>query len=137
MNIMAASANPYTIKTGVDSNGDLIFNDRPDGVGRNTARGAGTLNSFANFQYQFFFGKKKIQMPPGIMIQGGPTGFNVTQMQIDPLPRFRISVFLNAQNLTNHRNYTGYSGTKTSLFFGQPTAVQGMRKIDIGLNFNF
>ena len=137
MNLMAASGSPYTIKTGVDSNGDLIFNDRPDGVGRNTLRGTGTFNSFANFQYQFFFGKKKIQMPPGIMIQGGPTGFNVTQMQVDPLPRFRVSIFMNAQNLTNHRNYTGYSGTLTSQFFGQPTAVQGMRKIDVGLNFNF
>jgi len=58
-------------------------------------------------------------------------------MQVDPLPRFRVSIFMNAQNLTNHRNYTGYSGTLTSQFFGQPTAVQGMRKIDVGLNFNF
>jgi hypothetical protein len=137
MSVSAASGAPYTIKTGVDSNGDLIFNDRPDGVGRNTVRGDGTFNSFAFFQYQVFFGKKKIQMPPGIMIQGGPTGFNVTQMQVDPLPRFRVSFFVNTQNLTNHRNYTGYSGTQTSQFFGQPTAVQGMRKIDVGLNFNF
>ena len=58
-------------------------------------------------------------------------------MQIDPLPRFRLGIVVNAQNLTNHTNYTGYSGTMTSPFFGRPTAAQGMRKIDVGLNFNF
>lgn len=34
-------------------------------------------------------------------------------------------------------NYTGYSGIMTSPFFGRPTAAQGMRKIDVGVNFNF
>ena len=33
-----SSGTPYTIQTGFDDNGDLIFNDRPAGVGRNTAR---------------------------------------------------------------------------------------------------
>ncbi len=30
-----------------------------------------------------------------------------------------------------------YSGTLTSRFFGRPTAVGGMRKIDVGFNFGF
>src|SRR5262249_7872092 len=40
------AGNVYTIRTGLDDNGDLIFNDRPAGVERNTLRGApqGGLN---------------------------------------------------------------------------------------------
>ena len=55
----------------------------------------------------------------------------------DALPRFRMGIVVNAQNLTNRTNYTGYSGTLTSPFFGQPTAVQGPRRIDLGVVFNF
>jgi len=138
LNLSIASGSPYTIRTGIDGNGDLIFNDRPDGVGRNTARGGGSFNLSGFFVYNFFFGKQRVQLPPGIMIQGSPGGdFRVTQMQIDPVPRFRLGIVVNAQNLTNHTNYTGYSGTMTSPFFGRPTAAQGMRKVDVGLNFNF
>ena len=138
LNLQVAGGSPYTIRTGLDTNGDLIFNDRPDGVGRNTLRGEGSLNLGAFFVYTFMFGKRRVQLPPGIMINGSPAGnFTVTQMQIDPLPRFRLGIVVNAQNLTNHTNYAGYSGTMTSPFFGRPTAAQGMRKIDVGLNFNF
>lgn len=44
---------------------------------------------------------------------------------------------VNAFNLTNHANYSGFSGTMTSPFFGRPTTVLGTRKIDIGMNFSF
>ena len=51
--------------------------------------------------------------------------------------RYRLQFFVQAQNLTNERNYLGYSGTLTSPFFGQPTAVNGMRKIDVGIALSF
>ena len=41
-NVNASTGTPYTITTGRDDNGDLIFNDRPSGVGRNTARAPGS-----------------------------------------------------------------------------------------------
>jgi hypothetical protein len=46
-------------------------------------------------------------------------------------------VFVQAQNLTNESNYVGYGGTLTSPFFGRPTAVSGMRKIDVGIGLSF
>ena len=137
VNLNYSSAPPYTIRTGIDTNGDLIFNDRPDGVGRNSARGDGRFDLSGFFVYTFMFGKSRIQVPPGIRIDGQGGNFSVTQMQIDPLPRFRMGVVVNAQNLTNHANYTGFQGSLTSPFFGQPTSVTGMRKIDVGLNFTF
>jgi hypothetical protein len=51
--------------------------------------------------------------------------------------RYRLQLFVQVQNLTNQKNYLGYSGTLTSPFFGQPTAVSGMRKIDAGINMSF
>lgn len=43
VNVNALSATPYTITTGRDDNGDGVSNDRPAGVGRNTARGTATV----------------------------------------------------------------------------------------------
>ena len=40
LNVQGSSALPYNITTGLDDNGDTVFNDRPAGVGRNSARGA-------------------------------------------------------------------------------------------------
>jgi hypothetical protein len=138
LNLSMSTGMPYTIRSGVDLNGDLIFNDRPLGVGRNTERGDGRLDLSGFFVYTFMFGHQRIQLPPGIMINGSPGGdFRVTQMQADPLPRFRLGIVVNAQNLTNHTNYTGFQGSMTSPFFHQPTNVTGMRKIDVGLNFSF
>jgi hypothetical protein len=34
-------------------------------------------------------------------------------------------------------NYTGYSGTITSPFFRQPTAVNQPRRVEAGINFGF
>jgi hypothetical protein len=138
LNLSMSTAPPYTIRSGTDLNGDLIFNDRPLGVGRYTERGSGRMDLSGFFVYTFMLGHQRIQLPPGIMINGSPGGdFRVTQMQADPLPRFRLGIVVNAQNLTNHTNYTGFQGSMTSPFFHQPTTVTGMRKIDVGLNFSF
>ena len=139
LNLNYSTGSPYTMRTGFDDNGDQIFNDRPFGVGRNSLRGDSALMLNGFFVYNIPIGQKKLgPMPPGIFIMGSPGGnFNVQTMQADALPRFRMGIVVNAQNLTNRSNYVGYSGTLSSPLFGRPTAVQGMRKIDVGLNFNF
>ena len=57
VNFNASSAAPYTIRTGLDTNGDLLFTDRPDGYGRNSARQAVQWNTNAFFTYMIQFGK--------------------------------------------------------------------------------
>lgn len=52
-------------------------------------------------------------------------------------PRYRIGINVSAQNLTNHVNYTGFSGTLTSPLFRQATSSLGARKVDVGLFFSF
>jgi hypothetical protein len=85
--------------------------------------------------YLFSFGRMA-PLPPGIGIfgSGGATQVRVIDQGT---ARYRLQVFVQAQNLTNERNYLGYSGTLTSPFFGRPTAVSGMRKIDAGISLNF
>jgi hypothetical protein len=134
INVNGASGAPYTIRTGLDDNGDLVFNDRPPGVGRNTARGDWhwTLNTMTG--YVFAFGRAA-GGPPGIAVIGGG-GAPVVQ-SVDAGPRYRVQFFVQTQNLTNRANYVGYSGTQTSPFFGQPTSVLGTRKVESGINFSF
>jgi hypothetical protein len=135
-NLSANSGTPYTIRTGQDDNGDLIFNDRPAGVGRNTERAAWQWTINPSVQYSWGFGRRPNALPPGVtVIAGGgvPTIQNVAQ---DPT-RYRLQVFVSVQNVTNRANYVGYSGTLTSPFFGRPTAVNGTRKVDMGMNLNF
>lgn len=51
-----SSASPYTIRTGLDNNGDFVFNDRPAGVARNTERGSGSFSLNMNLNYNWQFG---------------------------------------------------------------------------------
>jgi hypothetical protein len=51
--------------------------------------------------------------------------------------RYRVQFYIQGQNLTNQANDLGYSGTLSSPFFGRPTTVRDMRKIDAGINLNF
>ena len=134
-NINASSGAPYSIRTGVDDNGDLIFNDRPAGVTRNTERGAAQWSVNTQFNYSFAFGRTPSSSPPGVTVIAG--GGVPTIQTFDPGPRYRLQVFLGVQNLTNRSNYAGYIGTLTSPFFGQPTTVLGTRKVDFGINLGF
>jgi hypothetical protein len=129
------TAPPYTLLTGRDDNGDGIFNDRPAGIGRNTLRATGRAELGMYLAYQFAFGNTA-PLPPGIGVFGG--GGSIQVRTVDQgTKRVRLQIYVQAQNLTNQANYLGYSGTLTSPFFGRPTTVSGMRKIDGGVGINF
>jgi Carboxypeptidase regulatory-like domain len=135
INFNTSSAPPYTLLSGRDDNGDGIFNDRPPGVGRNTLRASSYSTVNMNIGYIFAFGRTAA-LPPAVGVFGGGASAQVRTFD-QGTARYRLQLFVNAQNLTNERNYVGYSGTLTSPFFGKPTAVSGMRKIDVGISLNF
>lgn len=103
----ANTGTPYNITTGLDDNHDLIFNDRPAGVGRNNARLPGQWTLSANCSYAINFGDRKLT--------------------------FTVS----AENLTNHANPTGFSGVMLSPYFQKATAVSSVRRVTLGSNFSF
>jgi hypothetical protein len=134
-NVNANTGDAYNLLTGHDDNGNGVFNDRPIGVGRNTLRtkGQATLNLFTAYQFQF---GRTAPLPPGIGVFGG--GGTAAVRSFDQgTAKYRLQLFVSMRNLTNAANYVGYSGTLTSPFFGKPTAVREMRKIEIGFGLNF
>jgi hypothetical protein len=135
LNVNSQTAERYTLLTGGDDNGDGVFNDRPAGVGRNSLHASGqtTVNMFV--AYQFAFGRTA-PLPPGIGVFGGGNAATVRTFD-QGTARYRLQVFVQGQNLTNAVNYLGYSGTLTSPFFGKPTGVREMRKIDVGIGLSF
>lgn len=125
--VITQSGAPYTVLTGVDTNGDQIFNDRPIGVGRNTLRAAAQVTLNVNATYSLNVGRRSGAPPPDPFGNPNqPTG-----------AALRVQFFVTAQNLTNHANYGGYSGVLTSPFFRQPTLVLNPRRVDVGVNIGF
>jgi hypothetical protein len=137
VNVFASTGTPYTITTGDDDNGDLVFNDRPGGVGRNTtwAPGQWMLNSFLS--YSIPIGKRTVAPPGGITGITFTNGVASVQTGGPAPPRYRIGINVSAQNLTNNVNYTGYTGNEQSPWFRQATSAMNARKIDVGVNFSF
>jgi hypothetical protein len=130
------SERPLTIRTGTDDNGDLIFNDRPAGVGRNSARVPGTFGSNASFGYTFSLGSRMVSNAGGVSITSvnGVLTANANQA---PTARYRLGLSVNIQNLLNRPQWNGYSGTLTSRNYLKPSNASGVRQIRMNLNFSF
>ncbi|HSL20466.1 MAG TPA: TonB-dependent receptor [Vicinamibacterales bacterium] len=138
-----SSGAPYTIITGFDDNGDTVSNDRPEGVGRNNARGTVQWDISARLQYSFGFGERAQQggpagapvihvvragdePPMGGMMMGGATN-----------KRFRLDLYAGVSNLFNAVNYVSFSGVMTSPFFGRAVAAQPGRRMEVGARLGF
>lgn len=137
LNINGHLGTAYGMQTGFDDNGDLIFNDRPVGVPRNTllTDPMWNMNMFAF--YSFTFGPS-IQLPPGIQFGPGAGGtLTVTTVTRPEQGRYRMTINVFVYNLTNRTNFTGYSGVLTSPFYQQPTSSQMARRIHVGMNLQF
>lgn len=136
LNMNSNTAPAYTLLTGRDDNGDGVFNDRPSGVGRNTLRADGQMTVNMAVGYRFALGRSRVVLPPGIGAFGGGAAVEIRTFD-QGNAKYRLEVGVQVQNLTNQANYVGYSGTLTSPFFGRPTTVSGMRKVDLALSLTF
>jgi len=134
-----SSGTPYTLQTGFDDNGDLIFNDRPAGIARNTERASRQFALNGNVNYTFTFGRANPTTPPqtGISVTSINGVISAQTISVPQVGRYRVTLYAQAQNLTNRANYVGYSGVQTSPFFGRPRDVINPRRVDIGVNFGF
>ncbi len=141
----SSSATPYNITTGFDDNGDTISNDRPRGVGRNSARGVGRWDLGSRLSWGFGFGKlpeNQGMAGPQVRIIRGSSDSGEMLGAVGSMPgvrdkRFRTEFFVQATNLLNHANLIGFSGVQTSPFFGQAVAAMPGRRIETGMRFSF
>ena len=133
-NLNVASGVPYTMTTGLDDNDDGVFNDRPEGVGRNSLRGDATWGLNLNLSRRFTLGApaggQAAQQRGGF---GGPGGRGPG----GPGGGRNVELFVQAQNVLNRVTHTGYTGNLSSPFFGTATSVGAPRDVNVGLRFNF
>ncbi|HEY1913424.1 MAG TPA: carboxypeptidase regulatory-like domain-containing protein [Vicinamibacterales bacterium] len=138
--IRLQSALPYNITTGFDDNHDTVSNDRPVGVTRNTGRGGTIVDVGSRLSWTVGFGGAPRTGP------GGPQVAIVRGGDADPLrsmpsgasdARYRVELYLQGYNLTNHTNATNFSGVQTSPFFGQATAASAARRLELGARLVF
>ncbi len=139
LSLTATSGAPYSIRTGTDDNGDGLFNDRPLGIGRNTESMPAQWFVSANFVYTIPLGRAPGIAPPGGIgiVPGAPGSGPQVVTAPRPVARYRLQIGVNAQNLTNRQNYSGYSGVMTSPFFEKPTTVTNPRKVDLTVGLSF
>jgi hypothetical protein len=158
MNVQGSSALPYTITTGLDLNGDTVFNDRAPGVERNSARGASQWT--ANLRLNKSIGLGGLRsgppqmpgMPPppppppgGAAAQqrgpggpgGGGDGPQMVVMEGGGNQKYRLDFYVNIQNVFNRVNYNAFVGNQLSSFFGTATSAGAPRRIEIGASLGF
>ncbi|HTW80928.1 MAG TPA: TonB-dependent receptor [Terracidiphilus sp.] len=104
---------PWTILTGTDPFGDGLFNERPDGVGRNSETGPGYVDLDLRWGHDFA----------------------ITPNKADEAPRLGFSA--SAYNVMNHVNGQGIDTVETSSSFGDITSVAPPRRIQLAMRFEF
>jgi len=118
LTVLGSSAPPYTVTTGYDDNGDAVINDRPPGVGRNSARGAARFEVAGRASWSVGIGPRRAQGSEGSR-------------------RFRLDVSLSVQNLLNRTNPVGFCGVLGSPLFGKPMAALPARRAEVGARVGF
>lgn len=105
---------PYTLTTGLDEFHTGTANARPAGVSRNSLQGPGYADLDLRWSRDFFLvkGKKKDE---GV----------------------KATLALDAFNVLNRVNYTGFVGNLSSPFFGRAVAAQPPRRLQLSFRVKF
>ena len=145
-NLRAQSGAPYTITTGLDANRDGEHNDRPAGVGRNSARGTSSTNLDMTLTWARNVRRPTAAASAASPAQGGQGrgggGGNQGQGQGQRGGRGgvntpRLEIFVRATNVLNAVNPQRFSGVLTSPFFGLPTSAAAARRVNAGVRVMF
>jgi hypothetical protein len=154
------SGTPYNMTTGFDNNNDGAFNDRPEGVTRNSLRGDWTWGLNLTLNKRINIGALRTAATParaqgnGVNFaqqggggfggagggQGGQGGFGRQGGQGNQgnnNSRFSMEISLRADNVLNHVTRTGYTGNLSSPFFGTTTGFGAARDVNLSVRFNF
>ena len=111
--IFTNTGRPWSILTGTDAYGTGLFNTRPDDTARNTE----TMPSYVDLDLRW--GHE----------------FPITPDKGEDAPRLGFSA--GAFNILNHQNAASINQIVTSSDFGEVTAVNPPRRIQLGMRFEF
>ncbi len=141
-NFYTLSSPPYNITTGRDDNGDTVFNDRPKGISRNSARGASQYDLSIRVGWSFGFGmsSKNSQSsgPIRLRVSSADSGSTAIASALgDTEKKLRMNFSIQVSNLLNRVNLVNFTGVQTSPYFRMATSALPGRKIECGLRFSF
>jgi Carboxypeptidase regulatory-like domain/TonB dependent receptor len=135
----ASSGTPYDVVTGMDNNGDGVFNDRPS---LTSEQGTGT--------YQTLFGLLNTTGINGSLGRNAGTMPALVHLDTNLSRTFELpshglssdkhqSVTLNARsaNLLNHTNVTNVGNVVGSPTFTQSLAAEAARRVEFGIRYTF
>ena len=135
----ASSGDPYNVITGIDNNGDGVFNDRPS---LTQQPGTGT--------YQTPFGLLNTTVLNGSLGRNVGTMPALIHLDSNLSRTFEFhshglaadrhqSITLNARsaNLLNHTNVTTVGNVVGSPTFTQPLAAEAARRVEFGIRYTF
>ncbi len=111
--IFANTGRPWSVLTGTDPYGTALFNARPDDTPRNTE----TMPSYVDLDLRWGH------------------DFAITPNKDEDAPRLGFSA--GAFNILNHENPATINQVITSSGFGEVTAVNPARRIQLGMRFEF
>jgi outer membrane receptor protein involved in Fe transport len=112
--VSLGSGRPYSLRTGTDDFHTGQTNARPAGIGRNTLQGPGFAGLDVRWSREFAIGSPK----------KGEDGAAFT-------------IGIDAFNVVNRVNYSGFVGNQSSPFFGQAIAAQPPRRVQLSAGFHF
>ncbi len=135
----ASSGDPYNVVTGMDNNGDGVFNDRPSLTAQ---QGTGT--------YQTPFGLLNTTGLNGSLDRNAGTMPALIHLDTNLSRTFELhshslaadrhqSITLNARsaNLLNHTNVTTVGSVVGSPTFTQPLAAEAALRVEFGIRYTF
>ncbi len=111
--IFANTGRPWTVMTGTDPYGDDLFNARPDGTPPNTENSPSYVDLDLRWGHDFAVTPDKSEDAPRVGFSAG------------------------AFNLLNHENPSSIDTVITSPEFGDVTAVNAPRRLQLGMRLEF
>ena len=111
--LQAESGRPYSMITGRDDNRDGLALDRLGGVRRNTLEGPGYVGLDLRLSKDFVLDASKKEKSP------------------------KITTAIDAFNVINRVNYSGYIGNLSSPFFGRAIASRPARRLQLSVRCVF
>jgi len=115
------SGAPFNILTGADTNGDLVANDRPAGVARNSGEGPAFAQLDLRLTVVFRAPRPPSQDPESLKRE-----------QVDNL-ELTVDLF----NALDHVNASNYVGVITSPLFGRANSARMPRTAQLSLRYRF
>lgn len=111
--LFANSGAPWTPVTGTDPYGDGLYNERPEGVARDSELGPDYVDLDLRWGHDFALTAQKNEQAP------------------------RLGFSASAFNVLNHENGSGIDTVETSSTFGEITSANPPRRVQLGMRLEF